>query len=635
VRTTLVATAIVAVALGVAAAALVGVLRASLNESAEAEPTRRAFVVADQLTTTAVPRLEIVDPDVRVVPATPTLPADEADQTVPGELVSPAEPASPALPASDPATTLERWPSSVGFATAAAPAVTPGGPVTVQARASLQPAAAALDSLRALLLPGIPALLLLVAGLTWLAVGRALAPVTAIRRELADITANDLHRRVPVPRGGDEIAALAATTNDTLDRLESAVERHRRFVADAAHELRSPLAIPRTRMELAPPQPLTTEALTDLDRIQRLAADLLVLAGLDAGELPARAEVDLGQLVAEEAVRTRARAEVTVLPDVEPGLVVHGSAEHLRGLVANLVDNAVRHAERRVEVRLTRAGGGAVPPCSRWSTTALASRSTSGKRSSTGSPGSTRPGTGTPAGPASGWRSPATSRCDTGAASWSPAARRPGATCGPRSPSAETPWAQLGRAGGAPAHSSLGPAQPSRRRSGSVVVVIVVAVVPAVVVTTVVVAVVAGAVVAGADRRVGRGHRAVLDLHVVADLQEVEERQCVGGAEVDAAGRGPGRGTGVEGDAAVLEEHRVGHRRRLPVLQRELRARVVLVLAVHAEDVPGRRVLTLATGGDRHWAPDHLAALDQPSLLLTYVDAGCRRRGAGRAGDLG
>jgi signal transduction histidine kinase len=264
-----------------------------------------------------------------------------------------AVPASPATP--DPATTLERWPTSTGFATADAPAVTPLGPVTVQARASLEPAAAALDSLRALLLPGIPALLLLVAGLTWLAVGRAIAPVTAIRRELADITANDLHRRVPVPRGGDEIAALAVTTNDTLDRLESAVERHRRFVADAAHELRSPLAILRTRMELAPPQPLTSEALTDIDRIQRLAADLLVLAGLDAGEPPARREVDLGQVVAEEAVRGRARAEVTVLPRVEAGIVVHGSAEHLRRLVANLVDNAVRHAEHRVEVRLSRA----------------------------------------------------------------------------------------------------------------------------------------------------------------------------------------------------------------------------------------------------------------------------------------
>ena len=350
VRTTLVATAIVAVALGVAAAALVGVLRASLNDSAEAEASRRATVVAGRLAEAPAATLEIVDPDVRVVPAVPRILA------VPSSAVPSS--AVPVVPGPELPTTVERWPAQTGFATAAAPAVTPSGPVTVQARASLRPAEAALDSLRALLLPGIPALLLLVAGLTWLAVGRAIAPVTAIRRELADITANDLHRRVPVPQGGDEIAALAVTTNNTLDRLESAVERHRRFVADAAHELRSPLAILRTRMELAPPQPLTTETLTDLDRIQRLAADLLVLAGLDAGELPARAEVDLGQVVVEEAVRTRARAEVTVLPEVEAGLVVHGSAEHLRRLVANLVDNAVRHAERRVEVHLTRAGAG-------------------------------------------------------------------------------------------------------------------------------------------------------------------------------------------------------------------------------------------------------------------------------------
>jgi signal transduction histidine kinase len=384
VRTTLVATAIVAVALGVAAAALVGVLRASLNDSAEAEASRRATVVAGRLAEAPAATLEIVDPDVRVVPAVPRIlavpssvpssglpavPESSSVRAIPAEPAMPAGPVvptepgprpdSPAEPGPELPTTVERWPAQAGFATAAAPAVTPSGPVTVQARASLRPAEAALDSLRALLLPGVPALLLLVVGLTWLAVGRAIAPVTAIRRELADITANDLHRRVPVPRGGDEIAALAVTTNNTLDRLESAVERHRRFVADAAHELRSPLAILRTRMELAPPQPLTTEALTDLDRIQRLAADLLVLAGLDAGELPARAEVDLGQVVAEEAVRTRARAEVAVLPEVEAGLVVHGSAEHLRRLVANLVDNAVRHAERRVEVRLTRGGGGA------------------------------------------------------------------------------------------------------------------------------------------------------------------------------------------------------------------------------------------------------------------------------------
>jgi signal transduction histidine kinase len=240
------------------------------------------------------------------------------------------------------------------------PVDTAVGKVLVQARASLQPAAAALATLQAVLLPGIPALLLLVALLTWLAVGRALAPVSAIRRELADITTSDLHRRVPVPPARDEIARLAATTNRTLDRLEHAVGRHRRFVADAAHELRSPLAVLRTRLEIAPPQALTTEALSDVDRIQRLTSDLLLLARLDADEPPEHEEVDLGQVAAEEAARARPRSDVRVVLDISSEIVVHGSGDQLRRVVANLVDNAVRHAETAVLVRLVRQGGDAV-----------------------------------------------------------------------------------------------------------------------------------------------------------------------------------------------------------------------------------------------------------------------------------
>jgi signal transduction histidine kinase len=238
--------------------------------------------------------------------------------------------------------------------------LTADGAVLVQARASLHPAAAALETLRSVLLPGVPALLLLVAGLTWLAVGRALAPVSAIRRELADITATDLHRRVPVPPARDEVRLLAETTNTTLDRLEHAVGRHRRFVADAAHELRSPLAVLRTRLEIAPPQPLTAEALADVDRIQRLTADLLLLARLDAGEPPEHEEVDFGQIAAEEATRNRPRADVRVALRIGAGILVQGSGEHLRRLVANLVDNAVRHAASAVEVGLQERDGQAV-----------------------------------------------------------------------------------------------------------------------------------------------------------------------------------------------------------------------------------------------------------------------------------
>jgi signal transduction histidine kinase len=348
-RATLAATAIVAAALGVASAVLVGVLTASLEESAAAEAQRRATVAAELLDT-AEPHLTHVlgeavwigrlAPDVVVRSATAVPPAD----------AGPTVPAAPAAGAARPES----------FTVATLPVRTDGGNVVVQARASRQPAAAALATLRSVLLPGVPALLLLVAGLTWLAVGRALAPVSAIRRELADITGTDLHRRVPVPQARDEITRLAQTTNRTLDRLEQAVGRHRRFVADAAHELRSPLAVLRTRLEIAPPQPLTAEALTDVERIQRLTADLLLLARLDAGAPPEHEEVELGQVAAEEAMRTRPRTDVRVELRIEPGIVVHGCGEQLRRLVANLVDNAVRHAGTAVVVDLRERAGDAV-----------------------------------------------------------------------------------------------------------------------------------------------------------------------------------------------------------------------------------------------------------------------------------
>jgi signal transduction histidine kinase len=333
-RTTLAATAVVAVALGVASAVLVGVLAGSLADSAAVEAERRAALTAELLAVppppnpTGEPRL-VVAPDVVVRPAQPGVPSPTFAQS-------------------------ER------FAVASRPVVTADGEVLVQARASLHPVAAALDTLRSVLLPGVPALLLLVAALTWLAVGRALAPVSAIRRELADITATDLHRRVPVPPARDEVRLLAETTNRTLDRLEHAVGRHRRFVADAAHELRSPLAVLRTRLEIAPPQPLAAEALADVERIQCLTTDLLLLARLDAGEPPEHGEVDLGQVAAEEAALARPRTDVRADLLIDAGIVVHGSAEHLRRLVANLVDNAVRHAASTVTVRLRKQDGAAV-----------------------------------------------------------------------------------------------------------------------------------------------------------------------------------------------------------------------------------------------------------------------------------
>ncbi|MEU0484517.1 HAMP domain-containing sensor histidine kinase [Streptosporangium sp. NPDC006013] len=370
-RATLAATAIVAVALGVAAAVLVGVLTGSLARSASNEAVRRADATAKVLAggvavagkpadTVSLAKTTLLDPDVKIL-------------TYPAPLVSELSALSPATTASPMGkspgavrdfqaqpTEVAQWAPGDDFALATMPVDAADGVLVVQARASLEPTGDALRALWGLLLPGIPALLLLVAVLTWLAVGRALAPVSAIRTEMADITASDLHRRVPVPRSRDEIARLAETMNRTLDRLELAVSRHKRFVADAAHELRSPLAILRTRLELAPPGPLAAEALTDVERIQALTSDLLLLARLDAAEPVCHEEVDLGQVTAEEAARSRPRPEIRVTLEVAADTVVLGSAGQLRRLVANLVDNAVRHANSAVTVRLASDGGEAV-----------------------------------------------------------------------------------------------------------------------------------------------------------------------------------------------------------------------------------------------------------------------------------
>ncbi|CAL9434089.1 HAMP domain-containing sensor histidine kinase [Streptomyces sp. Tu 3180] len=228
------------------------------------------------------------------------------------------------------------------------------GRLTVYAGAPLAAEHSAVDTAQTAMLLGLPLLLGVVAGVTWMVTGRALRPVEGIRREMAAITASeDLARRVPEPGTHDEIARLARTTNETLAALETSVERQRRFVADASHELRSPIASLRTQLEVAAAHPELLDldgAVEDTVRLQHLAADLLLLARLDAGERPADALVDLAALAREEAA---GRTGVTV--DTEPAEVT-GSRGQLGRLLANLLDNARRHARERVTVTVRREG---------------------------------------------------------------------------------------------------------------------------------------------------------------------------------------------------------------------------------------------------------------------------------------
>ncbi|WP_433467209.1 sensor histidine kinase [Spirillospora sp. CA-128828] len=192
---------------------------------------------------------------------------------------------------------------------------------------------------------------------TWLAASRTLRPVDGIRRELDEITATDLERRVPVPPRRDEVGLLAESVNATLDRLEQAVARQRGFVSDVSHELRSPLTALRMELELAlsaPDEadlPETLQAvLINAERLSAVVDDLLALTRLEADPNFTREPVDLTEITDEEVLRRPRRTQVTVLS--EGPVTVHGGRSELARLVTNLLDNADRHAASEVTVIL-------------------------------------------------------------------------------------------------------------------------------------------------------------------------------------------------------------------------------------------------------------------------------------------
>ncbi|MFZ3467930.1 ATP-binding protein [Streptomyces sp. 4.24] len=353
-QATLGASAVVALALGAASFALLGALETNLTRGAQADAEAQAvniaaLVAAGRLDPAPVPGrgtdfLQVVDAQGRVLAASPNLAGRPA--------LAPAPPRTPG-------TVRDTWKAGrvreehrqrvVQVTT-----VTSKGLVTVYAGTSLRDADTADDTIMAALFIAVPLLVLVVAAITWRVTGWALRPVEAIRAEVAEIGDRELHRRVPVPHTRDEVARLAVTMNATLDRLEAAGIRQRRFIADASHELRSPITVLRTQLEVAQAHPdpalwgeLLSGALEDTVRLQDLAADLLLLARLDTSEPPPRAAVDLTEVVLE-AVRPRKGDRVPVRADVAPGIAVRGSTQWLSRLVTNLLDNARRHAEGRV-----------------------------------------------------------------------------------------------------------------------------------------------------------------------------------------------------------------------------------------------------------------------------------------------
>jgi len=244
----------------------------------------------------------------------------------------------------------------------------------VIAARSLDEASAASSASLVTLGVAIPVALLVLGVTTWLVVGRALRPVESMRREVDTVTAQNLSHRLPDPGGSDEIARLARTLNGMLDRLDSSATAQRRFVGDASHELKTPLATIRQHAEVALLHPgsidgaaLAGTVLGEEARLTALVQGLLVLAKADEGALGVtRRPVDLDDLVVAETARLRgvarrdARGPLAVDATAVGPARVDGDEGLLGQVVHNLVANAARHADTRVAVALDERDGRAV-----------------------------------------------------------------------------------------------------------------------------------------------------------------------------------------------------------------------------------------------------------------------------------
>lgn len=366
-RLTLVATAAVGVALVAGALALSGALgaarTAALDDVVRERSTALAALVADD----------------RVPQALPVVQPGEVAQLLDtdGGVLATSATASRSLPVVDPAT-LASWRDQAAdgvivlgtdrsaYDDAARVAVRQvlwrGEPATLVSTVPATDVQAVLRALRVALLLVVPLLTAGFAGILWTVLGRALAPVDHLRAAADRVALAGGPGSLPVPDADDELAALARTLNAMLDRLEVAAARQRTFVADAAHELRSPVAAARAAVEVAARHPaaypvadLVADLAPQVARMQTLVDDLLLLARV--GGSPAEpVTVDLGPVVADAVATVAADAQARgVLVTLDGDAVATGLPEPVGRVVRNLVANAVRHARTRVEVRVEAA----------------------------------------------------------------------------------------------------------------------------------------------------------------------------------------------------------------------------------------------------------------------------------------
>ena len=253
-RTTVAAVLVVAIALLAGAFALVSLVRVSLSEGVETTADERATALVDQIQTIGLPAAEPTDDE-------EDLESDDPDDLVwqvtdsAGTVLRSSQSLGESLPTED--EDRARLPGAEHrYVVVTEDVEAEGGQeYVVSVAVSLEDVDDSTAALVPPLLVGLPLVLLVVGGTTWVVATRALAPVERIRREVEQITGDRLDRRVPEPRSRDEIHRLALTMNQMLGRLEDSRDRQQQFVADASHELRSPIASIRQSAEVARAHP--------------------------------------------------------------------------------------------------------------------------------------------------------------------------------------------------------------------------------------------------------------------------------------------------------------------------------------------------------------------------------------------
>ena len=366
-QTTLVAVVVTGVALAGAAFAVLGAVRSDITERLHAQVVRSAAVVAKQVSAGLDPKgivfqapvgYGFVPPSVEVI--------DVSSGAVvaairPGVSIALTDEGGPArIPLSEPLDASRAEADLISFSEEIS---VDGRLLRIVASTPATPVEDNTAALSRSLAAGFPVLVVLVGAVTWLLAGRALRPVEQIRAEVEEISGHTLERRVPAPATDDEVGRLAQTMNRMLDRLQASSVRQREFVSDASHELRSPVAAIRTELEVALREPssadwalVASNALAENERLERLVDDLLTLARLDEGRVPAAEDVDLDDVAREEAARLR-DPRLTVDVRATP---VRGNREQLARVIRNLLENASRYADDRIALSVASSDGLAV-----------------------------------------------------------------------------------------------------------------------------------------------------------------------------------------------------------------------------------------------------------------------------------